>query len=50
MLFKLQEFQTILAIFEPMGAIFDGQCTSFRGLHCSDQKVYFPKVAHSPIL
>ena len=47
---KLQEFQTISAIFGPMAAILDGQGTSLRDLHCSNQKVHFAKVDHSTIL
>ena len=43
--FKIPEFRTILAIFGPVTAILDGQGTSLRGLHCSNQKVHFAKVA-----
>ena len=41
---------TILAIFGPIAAILDGQGTSLRGLHCSNQKVHLAKVAQNAIL
>ena len=44
---KLPEFQ---AIFGPVAVILDGQGTSFRGLHSSDQNVHLEKDACIAIL